>query len=204
MISKTTTLSRDNPMLDMSLQVTIPNEWEKMSPYDIGYTAGVETTKVSKNWINKSNEMQKIVFVSSFSEEIFNKTVYFEEDKKQYLKNNTPTVSVNYGVRNIESEDVDVDFAYDFNFLAVCQWGPRKNLDNLIKWFVEEFQDEEVGLVLKVNLIKNSIIDRRVTERKIKMNFQLQCLIGLVIVTFYILKIRKINLSLFLLKLILN
>ncbi len=168
MISKTTTLPRENPMLDMSLQVTIPNEWEKMSPYDIGYTAGVETTKVSKNWINKSNEMQKIVFVSSFSEEIFNKTVYFEEDKKQYLKNNTETAFVNYGIRNFESEEVDVDFAYDFNFLAACQWGPRKHLDNLINWFVEEFQDEEVGLVLKTNLIKNSIIDRRVTTRKIQ------------------------------------
>ena len=104
MISKTTTLPRENPMLDMSLQVTIPNEWEKMSPYDIGYTAGVETTKVSKNWINKSNEMQKIVFVSSFAEQIFNKTVYYEEQSKKYIKNNTPTsLSLNLSIMVLET-----------------------------------------------------------------------------------------------------
>ena len=169
LISKATTLPRDNPGLDMSLQVTIPNEWERLSPYDVGYTAGVETTKVSENWIKKANEMQKIVFVSSFSEEIFNKTVYLEEKSKQYIKNNTPTQNVNYGIREIAPEKIEVDFAYDFNFLSVCQWGPRKNLDNLIKWFVEEFKDEEVGLVVKTNLVKNSIIDREMTQKRLKM-----------------------------------
>ena len=32
--------------LDMSLQITIPNEFEKLAPINIGYTAGIETTKV--------------------------------------------------------------------------------------------------------------------------------------------------------------
>ena len=32
---------------DSSLQVTIPNEWEKLAPINIGYTAGIETTKVA-------------------------------------------------------------------------------------------------------------------------------------------------------------
>ena len=36
---------------DMSLQITIPNEFEKMCPVNIGYTAGIETTKVAANWI---------------------------------------------------------------------------------------------------------------------------------------------------------
>ena len=34
---------------DISVQVTIPNEWQKMTPLDIGYTAGIETTKLAEN-----------------------------------------------------------------------------------------------------------------------------------------------------------
>jgi uncharacterized protein YbdZ (MbtH family) len=35
-------------------QVTIPNEWEKLAPVNIGVTAGIETTKVAPQWIEKS------------------------------------------------------------------------------------------------------------------------------------------------------
>ena len=32
---------------DLSLQITIPNEWEPLAPVNIGFTAGIETTMVS-------------------------------------------------------------------------------------------------------------------------------------------------------------
>jgi len=38
---------------DISLQITIPNEFEKMCPINIGYTAGIETTKVSPQWLQR-------------------------------------------------------------------------------------------------------------------------------------------------------
>ena len=38
---------------DVSLQVTVPNEFEKLAPVNIGYTAGIETTKVAPQWIEK-------------------------------------------------------------------------------------------------------------------------------------------------------
>jgi len=44
--------------------------------------------------------------------------------------------------------------------LAVAQFGPRKNIPNTVKWFVEEFRDEEVGLVVKTNIAKNCVLDR--------------------------------------------
>ena len=37
--------------------------------------------------------------------------------------------------------------------------GPRKNFVNAIKWWVEEFIDQEVGLIVKTNIKSNSIID---------------------------------------------
>ena len=48
---KTTQLLLSEKVLapDISLQITIPNEFEKMCPINIGYTAGIETTKVSHN-----------------------------------------------------------------------------------------------------------------------------------------------------------
>ena len=56
----------------------------------------------------------------------------------------------------------------DFNFLCVSQLGPRKNMQNTIKWFVEEFVDQDVGLIIKTNTSGNSRIDLEYTERAIE------------------------------------
>ena len=56
---------------------------------------------------------------------------------------------------------MELNLTTSFNFLAVAQFGPRKNLLNTIKWFVEEFRHEEdVGLVVKSNITKNCLMDR--------------------------------------------
>ena len=52
---------------DISFQVTIPNEWEQIAPVNIGYTAGIETTRVAHQWIEKGNVMNNIVVVSNHS-----------------------------------------------------------------------------------------------------------------------------------------
>ena len=36
---------------DMSLQITIPNEFQKIAPMNVGYTAGIETTAVSASFL---------------------------------------------------------------------------------------------------------------------------------------------------------
>ena len=56
-----------------------------------------------------------------------------------------------------------------FNFLSVAQWGPRKNMENTIKWFVDEFKNNKnVGLVLKTGMARNCNLDHVVTEMAIK------------------------------------
>ena len=42
---------------DISLQITIPNEFKKMCPINIAYTAGIETDRVSPVWLEKGNEI---------------------------------------------------------------------------------------------------------------------------------------------------
>ena len=65
-----------NASYDISVQVTIPNEWEKMAPLNIGVTAGIETTKVAPVWLEKANLMDKIIIVSEHSKNVFLNTTY--------------------------------------------------------------------------------------------------------------------------------
>ena len=151
---------------DMSLQVTIPNEWEKLAPVNIGYTAGIETSKVSPIWLQKGNEnIDKIITISNHSKNVYANTSAIAKNNQTGqeidYRLETPIEYVRYPAKKFDSlPELDIKLANSFNFLAVAQFGPRKNLSNTVKWFIEEFKDEDVGLVLKTNVAKNSVIDR--------------------------------------------
>jgi glycosyltransferase involved in cell wall biosynthesis len=172
-ISKTAQLmSSGQANFDMSLQVTIPNEWEKLAPYNIGYTAGIETTKVSPEWIQKINSMDKAIVVSNHSKNIFQNTRHEgfikETNEPVVLTNEAEIEVVGYPVREFDKADLDINLEYNFNYLTMAQWGPRKNLFNTIKWFVEENFDQEVGLVVKTFIRRGTVIDREHTEKRIR------------------------------------
>ena len=172
-IEKTIIHAQNNGTFDVSIQVTIPNEWEDMAPVNIGYTAGIETTKVAGEWIDKGNIMDKIIVVSQHAKTSFEDTVYQlthpETNQPVEFKLQTPIVSVGYPVKDYsDTPDLDLDITTDFNFLSVAQFGPRKNLESTLRWFVEEFKNDDVGLVLKTNLAKNCFMDRKFTMRQIK------------------------------------
>ncbi len=88
------------------------------------------------------------------SKDIYDTTAYkfeMQNGETREIKNHTPVDYINYPNRLQEPDkDFNIDFDSDFNFLVVSQWGPRKNIENTIKWFVEEFRNEDVGLVLKI------------------------------------------------------
>jgi len=68
-----------------------------------------------------------------------------------------------------EPEEISgFELQYDNNFLVVSQMGPRKNFENTVKWFVEEFIDQEVGLVVKTNIRSNCLMDFQTTENTLK------------------------------------
>ena len=162
------------PQYDMSLQISIPNEWKKIAPINIGYTAGIETNKISPHWIQPSNQMDKILVVSSFAKKGFENGVYTAQDQRtgQQIHNficEAPIEVINYPVRRFESSQIELNLTTDFNFLVVAQGGPRKNLANTIKWFVEEFKnDQNVGLICKTHLAGASQLDREATATSIK------------------------------------
>ena len=128
-IEKTINYIQQGGGFDLSLQVTIPNEFEKLAPINIGYTAGIETTKVAHEWILKANEMDKIIVVSNHSKDVFTNSVYQAVNEKTgqqlELKLTTPIDAVNYPVKTFASlPDIEIDVDTNFNFLAVAQFGP--------------------------------------------------------------------------------
>ena len=177
-IIEDTNKAAENPeqQYDLSIQVTIPNEWERHAPINIGVTAGIETDRVTPEWIQKANEMDKIVVVSEHAKNVFEKTNYDMVDPKTHqsmgtLKCETPIEVVGYPVKDIEpsAETLNRKFSTEFNFLTVAQWGPRKDLETTIRGFVEEFRhNPEVGLVVKTYQANMSTIDRRQTSVRLE------------------------------------
>jgi len=165
-VEKTIGFVQQGGRFDMSVQTTIPNEWERIAPVNVGYTAGIETTQVAHEWIQKGNEMDKIIVVSEHSKTVYRDTAYQaknEQTQQEFeLRLTTDIDVVNYPVKNYPNlEELSLDLEYDFNFLMVAQYGPRKNLVNALNWFIQEFHDDEVGLVFKSNIARNCHMDRQ-------------------------------------------
>jgi glycosyltransferase involved in cell wall biosynthesis len=165
----------EKQQFEVSIQISIPNEFERLAPVNIGVTAGVETTKVSPQWLQKCNEMNKIIVPSTFAKWGFENTTYQGQDQHgnpATLKLQIPIEVIPYPVR----DDVEVlpEFPAlglgedDFAYLMVGQWGPRKNMDNAIRWWLEENWEQDVTLIVKTSHRRNNIMDREFTENRLK------------------------------------
>jgi glycosyltransferase involved in cell wall biosynthesis len=167
---------KEQPEYDISVQVTIPNEWKPIASYNVGYTAGMETTKIHPEWIVTSNQMDQIIVVSEHSKNVFENTQYAgtydngpNAGQEGVLKLEAPISVVNYPVKKFKNINLDLpELKNEINFLCVAQMSPRKNLGNLLNWFIQEFHDDEIGLVLKTNRSKNSLSDKVTTRSNLK------------------------------------
>lgn len=175
-VKKTAIYNQQGGQYDISIQVTIPNEWQKLAPINIGVTAGIETTQVAPVWLEKCNQMDKVITISEHSRKTFVNTSYEgtnQDGRKAVLKCNKNAEVLHYPVKQhiLDSElpEMDLGLTTEFNFLTVAQWGPRKNLGATIKWFVEEFIDNpSVGLVVKTFVKGGSILDKHSLENELK------------------------------------
>ena len=166
-------IQRKQLQVDMSLQITIPNEFQKIAPINIGYTAGIETHKCSPQWLPKCNDMDKVLVVSNHARTSLVDTVAQATNNQTGetfpYKIETPVEVVWENTERHEPEEIQgLELKHDFNFLAVSQISPRKNFDNMLKWFVEEFIDQEVGLVIKTNIASNAKMDFEHLEKRMK------------------------------------
>jgi glycosyltransferase involved in cell wall biosynthesis len=171
-IEKTIGFIHQGGKFDISIQTTIPNEFENLATKNFGYTAGIETTLPSPTWVNQCNGMDGVIVVSNHSKNVLQNARFegVNEDtgEKIILESTAQFNAVNYPVKTFENlPDLNLELETSFNFLTVAQSGPRKNLVSSIKWFLEEFANEDVGLVVKTNVTKNSTMDRNICYNNI-------------------------------------
>jgi glycosyltransferase involved in cell wall biosynthesis len=166
-VQKAHELQQKGELPDVAFLVTIPNEWQqyRAAPLNIGVCAGIETDRTSLQWLEAANlTVDKIIVPSSFSKEVFeNSTREFQtaDGQKALFRLEKAIETIHYPVKTTSLVDVDLEKVdTKFNFLYISQWGPRKNLESSIRWFLEEFKDEEdIGFVIKTNKRGNSKLD---------------------------------------------
>ena len=163
-----------NPSFDLHIHVGIPNEFQKKAPRSVCVTAGIETDRISAEWVFKTNEgVDKLIVPSEHSKSVFMNTKYEVINNKtkkteQIVRCECPVEVVPYPVKTPVGSTLDIDFDTDFNFLSVAMAGTRKNIQFSIECFVDQFRDNpDVGLVLKTSLSRSSVMDRIETRKQL-------------------------------------
>jgi hypothetical protein len=172
---------------DVFMQVSVANEFEPKGHYNIGVTAGVETTIAPKDFIDGSNKMDLIIVPSNFTKQNLGGTVYQQKDQATgqivgEIKVGKPIEVLLEGVDTEifskgSGKDVLENVKEDFNFLIVGHWlkgslgQDRKDIGMAIKTFATVFQylpkEKRPGLIVKTSHAGFSVIDREATREKI-------------------------------------
>ena len=63
-------------------QISVPNEFQPIGDYNIGFTAGIETTVCSPHWIIGLNRMDLNIVSSTHAKEVFENSKFDQHDKK--------------------------------------------------------------------------------------------------------------------------
>lgn len=158
---------------DIWMQITIPNEFQAIGKhYNIGITAGVESTKCDKNWIEGINRMNEVLVSSVHAKEVFKENkevqvttpikVLFEGlDTEKYFSTKTTDSGVTSSLDSIPES---------FCFLFTGHWIERKNVSNLVYTFLRTFNNTNnpPALILKTQQQSNSIADKTRIDKAIK------------------------------------
>ena len=177
-----------NKQPDVFIQVSVANEFKRVAKYNIGITAGVETTVAPQEFIQGGNQMDLIITPSEFTKETLVKTVFTQMDKNTNqkvgeLKLERPVEVLFEGVDTTifngkSSKSILDSVDTDFNFLFVGHWlsgdlgQDRKDVGMMIKTFCTVFKDlpkkQQPGLILKTSQAGFSVMEREGISNKIK------------------------------------
>ena len=162
------------------IQITIPSEFQAVGQFNIGVSAGIESTIYPAEFIDGSNRMNLNLVSSEHSKQVALASQFEKRDK-----NTNQPVGVIKLEKPIEVlfEGLDLDKYYkkpqnsellknvkeDFCLLYTGHWlqgnfgEDRKNTALLIKTFLETFKGsgrKKPALVLKTNTVNYSLLDR--------------------------------------------
>jgi glycosyltransferase involved in cell wall biosynthesis len=183
-----------NQKPDIWMQITVPNEFNPVGKYNIGMTAGMETTIVHHSWVEGMNRMD-INFVSSeHSKKTFLDSIYTKNNEQNQpvgeIKIQKPIEVLFEGANLDVYKPVKSNFDLpqmkeSFAYLFVGHWmqgnlgEDRKNVGLLVKAFFELFKNKQnaPALILKTAVTgasymgRDQIIDK-ITQIKATMGDQ--------------------------------
>ena len=177
-----------NQKPDIFMQMSVANEFEAKGNFNIGITAGVETTILPKEFIDGSNKMDMVIVPSQFTKNLMLGTAYQEKNNQtgQIVNEFRITKPVEVLFEGVNTEIysnptkslTELDkLETDFNFLFVGHWlkgslgQDRKDVGMVIKTFATVFKylpkDKRPGLIMKTSHAGFSVMDREATREKI-------------------------------------
>ena len=164
---------------DVWIQITVPNEFQRLGKYNIGVTAGIETTLAAPQWIMGCNVMDLVITSSKHSKLVFEESKY---DMIDNTKGTTEKIEIKKPIEILfEGAHTDKytplalpakfnlkDIPENFCFLNVGHWLPgalghdRKNIGLLVRLFYETYKNKPnpPALILKTSMVTSSVMDR--------------------------------------------
>ena len=172
---------------DYWCMITVPNEFSPAGKYNIGLTAGIETTNCDIEWLRGCNRMDLILTSSEHSKNTFINSQFQNSERKDDIVKLEKPIEVLFEGGNLDIFKITKKFknkelynkidsiSEDFAYLVVGHWmqgnfgHDRKNIAFTIKSFYETFKNKEnpPALILKTSRVNASIGDKELIQRKI-------------------------------------
>jgi len=180
---------------DIWAQVTVPNEFNPIGKYNIGFTAGIETTLCDASWIEGLNRMNLNIVSSEHAKTTFLSSKFDKVDQKTNqkvgeLKLEKPievllegaNLDIYKPIKEKEIEELNLlndinSIPEDFAFLVVGHWmqgnigQDRKNIGTTVRSFYETFKNKKKkpALILKTSSVNSSYMDRREIMKRLNV-----------------------------------
>ena len=182
------------PQPHLYVTITIPTEFEPMGKYNIGITAGIETSVASAQWIQACNKMDLVLTISEHSKNVFHFSKYTQKDQNGNVMGEIKIEKPLEVLHNCIDTSIFKKIEYEFDleksikdtletipekfcYLFVGHWlrgdygEDRKNVAFLAKVFLETFKQiptkEQPAVILKTSSAGFSILDREEILKKI-------------------------------------
>ena len=190
-------LSKDDPLRsrligglqqqpDIWMQITVPNEFQSVGKFNVGVTAGIETTIFPAEFLEGMNRMDLNLVSSKHSKNVAQQSQFEKKNKEgqieRIIKLEKPCEVVFEGLdldkyyKNPNKTSILDGINEEFCFLYTGHWLPgkfgedRKNTGLMIKTFLETFNTpskKKPALILKTNHVSYSLLDRVEVLKKI-------------------------------------
>jgi hypothetical protein len=160
-------------------QVSVPNEFQPVGDFNIGFTAGIETTVSHPTWIEGLNRMNVNFVSSNHAKEVFANSRFSQVDSRTnqpigeiFLQKPVEVLFEGADLKKyFPTKDTSLDLSEikeQFAYLFVGHWmqgvigEDRKNVGLLVKMFYETFKNNKKApaLILKTSGAGCSYLDR--------------------------------------------